>query len=430
MARIRPFRAWTYAREDADVTALTAPPYDVISPEQRAELLTQSEHNVVALELPDGPLDPSSESNRYSTGAETWNEWRADGVVVQDSLPTIYALEQRYKIGDKPVSRKAFITEVELHAFDEGIILPHERTLPKALGDRFELTKATDANFSQVFGLYEDAEQATASLFAEAMAGEPTLTSMDADNVESIVYAITDSTLIERIQAALLNSRIFIADGHHRYTVALAYRDLRRELAEREGDDPVDPDFNYVMMALVNMDDPDLVVLPTHRVADHSDTFDADQFWTGISANFIVSDPADLHHALDHLAKPAFLIKTRADSSPRLAVLRDGIDLDEAIQTQHSSAWKHLDVAVLLELVLDPLLNIHPDRAETLDRLSFVKNAHDAMSATADHDVAFMLRATGMDQLRRVSLAGDVMPQKSTYFYPKLLSGLVMRGMD
>lgn len=430
MARIRPFRAWTYAHDTADITAFTAPPYDVISPAQRAELLAKSEHNVVALELPDGPLDPAAEDNRYSTGAETWGEWRASGVLVRDTEPTLYVLEQRYEISGKQICRKAFITEVELHAFDEGIVLPHERTLPKALGDRFELTKATDANFSQVFGLYEDADNTTATLFAQATSTTPTMTSTDADGVMSTVYAVTDADLIAKIQGALADSRIFIADGHHRYTVALAYRDLRRELAEREGKTPIDPDYDYVMMALVNMDDPDLVVLPTHRVADHHDTFNSEEFWTALTTHFEVSDPTDTHTALDNHDRPAFLVKTRNDAAPRLVVLREDVDLETAIRTEHSLAWKHLDVAVLLELILDPLMGIHPDRAETLDRLLFVKNAHDALREAGEHDVAFVLRATGMDQLREVSLAGDVMPQKSTYFYPKLLSGLVMRGMD
>lgn len=430
MARIRPFRAWTYARDNADITAFTAPPYDVISPAQRAELLAKSEHNVVALELPDGPLDPAAEDNRYSTGAETWGEWRTSGVLVRDAEPTLYVLEQRYEISGKQISRKAFIVEVELHAFDEGIVLPHERTLPKALGDRFELTKATDANLSQVFGLYEDADNTTAALLAQATSGTPTMTSADADGVVSTVYAVTNADLVARVQSALADSRIFIADGHHRYTVALAYRDLRRELAEREGETPVDPDYNYVMMALVNMDDPDLVVLPTHRVADHHATFNAEEFWAALDTHFEVSDPTDAHTALDNHDRPAFLVKTKNDTSPRLVVLRDDVDLDTAIRTEHSLAWKHLDVSVLLELILDPLMGIHPDRAETLDRLMFVKNAHDALKEAGEHDVAFVLRATGMDQLREVSLAGDVMPQKSTYFYPKLLSGLVMRGMD
>ena len=143
MARVRPFAAYRYVRPERDISAVTAPPYDVISPEQREVLLATDEHNVVALELPEGPLDPAAEHNRYETGAATWADWRARGVLAQDAEPAIYVLEQRFEHAGHPVRRRAFVVEVGLEPFDAGIVLPHERTLPKALGDRFELIKAT-----------------------------------------------------------------------------------------------------------------------------------------------------------------------------------------------------------------------------------------------------------------------------------------------
>jgi uncharacterized protein (DUF1015 family) len=186
------------------------------------------------------------------------------------------------------------------------------------------------------------------------------------------------------------------------------------------------------MMALVNMDDPDLVVLPTHRVADAPETFDAEEFYNKLATHFDISELPSGHPAgaLDDTDRPAFLVKTSADERPLLAVLRPDVDLAQAIPLDHTQAWKELDVTVLLELILNPLLDIHPDRPETLSRLRFVKDAHDALAMTAEHDAVFILRSTRMDQMRAVSLAGEVMPQKSTYFYPKLLSGLVLRGME
>jgi uncharacterized protein (DUF1015 family) len=184
-------------------------------------------------------------------------------------------------------------------------------------------------------------------------------------------------------------------------------------------------------MALVNMDDPDLVVLPTHRIADAPGEFSSEEFYAGLSTLFEVTDikghPSGI---LDAVERPAFIVKTADDEVPRLAVLRAEVTLDDAIEQTNSRAWKELDVTVLLELILNPLLDIHPDRPETLSRLHFSKDAHDALKMTGQHDVVFVLRATRMDQMRAVSLAGEVMPQKSTYFYPKLLSGLVMRGID
>jgi len=411
---------------------LAAPPYDVISPAQREVLLGRSDRNVVALELPEGPLDPEVPGNRYETGARRWNEWMHDGTLVRDDAPTLYVLEQRYSLGDREIRRRAFIAEVGLHAFDEGVVLPHERTLPKALGDRFKLLEATAANLSQVFGLYPDPEGTTDAAFAAAMTDEPTLYAIDDDGVESRVWAVTDPALIDTVVRTLAEKQVFIADGHHRYTVALAYRDQRREAAAAIGANPTDPDYDFVMMALVNMDDPDLVVLPTPRVADVEGDFSAAAFYDALDTNFDVTDLGPGHPAgvLEGLDRPAFLIKTRADERPRLAVLKADVDLDMVIPLAHSRAWKELDVTVLLELVLDPIMGIHPDRPETLSRLQFAKDAHEALKMTADHDAVFVLRATRMDQMRAVSLAGEVMPQKSTYFYPKLLSGLVMRGME
>jgi len=432
MARVRPFAAYRYANAGRDLTPLTAPPYDVISSAQRTELLSQSPHNVVALELPDGPLDVSLPGNRYETGASTWQQWRDSGVLAQDKAAAVYVVEQRYTVGGKAIRRRAFVAEVGLEPFSARVVLPHERTLPKALGDRYELTRATAANFSQVFGLFDDAAGESDRLFDLITAGAPVAHALDSDGVESTLWATTDPDVGTRLTAMLADKPLFIADGHHRYTTALAYRDLRRNEALACGDSSVDPAYDFVMMALVNMEDPELVVLPTHRVADSEGAFDSAVFYAKLSRHFTMSDVAagSVDAALDTLDVPGFVVMTRDDATPRLARLRDDVDIDLAIDLPRSASWKHLDVTVVQELVLNPLLGIHPDRPETLERLRFVKDADEALAATATHDVAFILRATRMDQLCDVALAGETMPQKSTYFYPKLLSGLLFRSAE
>lgn len=433
MARVRAFRGYTYARTAPDISHLTAPPYDVISDSQRASLLARDSHNVVALELPEGPLDPSAPGNRYETGRKRWRQWRDEGVLTRDRVPAIYVLEQRYTLDGREVRRRAFIAEVGLHSFDEGIVLPHERTLPKALGDRFNLTRACAANFSQVFGLYSDPAGMTDRAFEAAMEGRLIMTATDDDGVVSDVWALTDPEAIGAVCRALEHKQIYIADGHHRYTTALAYRDERRAAAAAAGTQVTDPDYDYVMMALVNMDDPNLVVLPTHRVADTPGTFEPGRVRTGLAENFDLAELADTTspaEALDTTDRPAFVFTLRDADTPILATLKPDADLDTLIPLERSRDWKRLDVTVLQELVLDPLFDIHPDRPESLDRLAFIKDADEALAATADHDAAFILRATRMDQMRAVAQAGETMPQKSTYFYPKLLSGLVLRAMD
>jgi uncharacterized protein (DUF1015 family) len=434
MARVRPFSAWRYASPDIDISALVAPPYDVISDEERSALASRHPHNTVLLELPEGPLDPSVPGNRYETGALTWRHWRDEGILVRDAEPRIYILEQRFSLEGSTRTRRALIAEVGLEPFEAGVVLPHERTLPKALGDRFELIKSTAANLSQVFGLFEDAEGVSDAWFRAVMATPPIARATDRDGVTSVLWSTNDPALMAGVAAFMADRPIFIADGHHRYTTALAYRDLMRE---RVGDaDTAEGEhaYDHVMMALVNMDDPDLAVLPYNRIVDAPTPFDADGFERGLSEHFDVTEhPApEAHAALAAAIRPAFLFRTRDDrpDTVRLAQLAPRVDVVKAIDLPHSPEWKRLDVAILQELVLWPLLGVHPDKPETLERISFTKDADVALAAAGEHDVAFVLRPTALAQLRAVSLAGETMPQKSTYFYPKLLSGLLFRSAE
>jgi uncharacterized protein (DUF1015 family) len=318
---------------------------------------------------------------------------------------------------------------VGLEPFSAGVVLPHERTLPKALGDRFNLTRATAANLSQVFGMYADPEHLSDALLDKAMSTQPIAVATDDEGVTSTLWALDDPADHAALSAQLSNVQIFIADGHHRYTTALAYRDERRAA---EGDaGPGDAAYDTVMMALVNMDDPGLIVYPTHRLADAPGPFDADEFWTALSEHFDVRElgPGHAAAALDAAARPSFIVRTR-DGATRLVALRDDVDHSDAFPEDTSDAWRSLDVAVLQELILSPILDIHPDRPETLERLSFSKDAHAALKAAVEHDAVFILRPTRMEQVADVALAGETMPQKSTYFYPKLLSGLVFKSLE
>ncbi|MEL7667905.1 MAG: DUF1015 domain-containing protein [Actinomycetota bacterium] len=428
MSLVRPFRARMYRHEPgADLSALTAPPYDVVSPEDRTALLARDAHNVVALELPDGPLDPEAPGNRYETGAATWQRWFDEGVLVDDDAPAIYVIEQSWRHEGRPVRRRGFVAAVRLHPFSDGVVLPHERTLPKAIADRLNLTRSTAANLSQVFGLFSDPAGETDALFDAAIAGEPSCHATDADGVLSRVWAIKDPETIAAVAGIIGDRPVFIADGHHRYTTALAYRDERRAADAAAGITPADPAYDYVMMTLVNMDDPDLVVLPTHRLARSEGAFDAAALWGRLAEHFELTELAGAPaQALSAAPRTAFVVRT-ADGTLRLATLKQDADPTVLIASDHSDAWKRLDVAVLQELILKPLFGIDPDVPATLDRLAFAKKETDALAS--DADAVFLLNATRMDQLREVALAGETMPQKTTYFYPKLASGLLMRSL-
>ncbi len=444
MARIRPFRAWRYPRPDRDISPLIAPPYDVITPSMRAALAARDPANVVAVELPQGNDDPAASDSKYRAAGKIFRAWRQDGTVARDEQPAIYLLEQRYRQDGRDIRRRAFLCEVGIEPFDAGIVLAHERTLPKALGDRFELIKASAANFSPVFGLFADEPDVSGRLFARTVATtEPIAVAEEDGGVSSTLWAMTDPEAVAAFVGVLHEDRVFIADGHHRYTTMLAYRDLRRA---EHGPDPhvgphvgpeserrvIDPDYDYGLVALANMDDPELVVLPYHRAAQVPEGFEAEAFGEALSRQFDVRELAsggDLESELVASPTPAFGVLIHG-LAPWIVSVKADVDLDTAISSEHSRAWKHVDTAVLQELVLDAILGIHPDRPETLERMSFVKGM-EALNALVDPThVGFAMRATGLDQLRAVALSGETMPQKSTYFYPKVPAGFVLRSID
>jgi uncharacterized protein (DUF1015 family) len=433
VARVSPFRAIRYSAEPgSDVTPLTAPPYDVISPALREDLLAREPHNAVALELPEGPIDPAIPGNRYQTGGRRWREWLETGVLAFDEAPAIYVIEQRYRHGGAEIARRGFVAAVGLEPFSAGVVLPHERTLPKAISDRLNMTRATAANLSQVFSMFADPEHITDDLIARAMATPVLVTATDDDGVVSTVWALTDPADHACLAEFMATRPVFIADGHHRYTTALAYRD-ERAAAEPTGPDDAGRAYQSVMMALVNMDDPGLVVYPTHRIVDAPAPLDPAKLREALARRFELSELPRGHAGARALAdaadRPSFIVAMR-DGVVMLARLRTDVDHSDAFPLDASPAWRALDVAVLQELVLSPLLDVHPDRPDTLERLSFSKDAHAALQAASGHDAVFILNPTRMEQVAAVAAAGETMPQKSTYFYPKLLSGLLFKSLD
>lgn len=438
MALVRPFRGYRYRTDGTDITTFTAPPYDVVNEPERKAFIRKNPHNAVALELGAGALDPDAPGNRYETTRERWHSWMDDGIVEREETPAIYVIEQRFTWAGEPHSRTSFIVETQLRGFDEQVILPHEHTLPKALDDRYHLTQATQANFSPVFCLFAGGVTQWESLCTRMKAGEVTSSATDADGVLSRMWAVTDETLIAEFVELVSDKQFFIADGHHRYTIALKIRDEERE--HRYGvpatEAPSLPDFDadagseYVMMAVTSMDDPQLLVLPYHRAVKAGARADlAKHIIDNLDRDFDVreGDEGDLTAC----TRPAFLYEAH-DGRCGLAELKESVDVDTAIDDEHCSDWKHLDVSVLQELVIEPYADITYRKPDTVQHLAFTHSA-DAMREgvrTGRYDMIFLMRPVAMSQLRAVSLAGNTMPQKSTYFYPKLPSGMVYRSID
>jgi uncharacterized protein (DUF1015 family) len=430
VADVRPFRAVTYALHDTpqDLTSKAAPPYDVVDEAERSRLIAADPSNIVAIELAEGQLDAAVPSNRYETAGRRWEQWLSDGTLVEEPSPALWVVEQSFVLHGVPAKRRSVYATVKIEPFSAGVVLPHERTLPKARADRLAMIRATAANLSPVVGLYGDPEGTAAAALESATASTPALVA-EVEGVQARAWRVLDAAAIADFTGALAHSPVYIADGHHRYETALAYRDERR-VSDRGAD--ADPPYDHIMMALLSMDDPDLVVLPTHRVANASGDFDAAAFMGGLSRDFDLREVPfeNMIDLLDeHWERPSYLMRVRGDGRLYLVTLKPDVDLVAAVTTPMSSAWKALDVAVLQELVLDPLLDIHPDRPETLDRLRFVKGAESALRQTADNDVVFVMNRTRLEQLRAVAAAGETMPQKSTYFHPKVPSGLLMRSL-
>lgn len=423
MPKIAPFRGFRYVTDEQDITTLIAPPYDVQTQEESEARLAVDPENIVALELATGSTDPDSSESRYSHARELWDRWKEEGIVEQDEYDSLYVLEQAFSLDGAEHHRTVFICAMELHGFDEGVVFPHERTLPKPLEDRYQLMRATDVNLSPVFGLYSDPTPAYSALLLDAKKGDPVAVGM-LDGVECRLWKIDDREIIDRFAKSIADENVFLADGHHRYTVALRWRDTVRSEQGIPEDDP----HNRIMIALANTDDPQLLVLPYHRAVKARNGFSPAPFKTALMEHFdiIPGDTADLARA----QRPAFLVDYGEGTV--LATLREDIDLDSLIELDHSPAWKQLDVTVLQELVLGPLFGISIDDPASLARMRF---SHDISMLnrqleTGEVSAVFTMRPVTMDELRAVSLSGEVMPQKSTYFYPKLPSGFVFRDMS
>jgi uncharacterized protein (DUF1015 family) len=423
MAHIIPFKGIRYSQAKVDIKRVVAPPYDVISPEQQKSLYEESPYNIVRLIL-------GLEEDRYTSAAENYNRWRKEKILIQDPLPAIYLIAQTFRGEDgSKVVRKGFIGACELVDLDKGIVLPHEKTLSKPKADRFNLMKATAANFSQIFGLYADPENALGKLISRTMEYEPHV-DVTFEDVRNRLWIIAKNDDIALIQKHLENKQILIADGHHRYETALAYRDLRKkDNTSHTGTER----YNYVMMFFTNMYDEGLVIYPTHRVLHSMPEFNPDRLLDDIKKFYSVKEvdgPDTLKESLKTKERYAFGLAI--PGRQYLFSLDEFTAVDSIMPSGLPVELKALDVTVLHTHIFGSLLNISVEAQEQKLYLDYIKDFDDTISAVESRKVqaGFLMNPTPIDQVRDVAKAGFTMPQKSTYFYPKLISGLVINPLD
>ncbi len=427
MAEIKPFKGMRYNTFLAGkIGELCCPPYDIISEEERLGYIAENEYNVIRLELPKEGEDV------YKTAGEVLDMWRNTGVLVHEIKPAVYIYEEEFNAYNKRSSVKGIIVRVKVEEFSKGVILPHEFTLSKAKADRFNLMKATNCNFSQIYALYMDEEHTTLKTIDRLSDRKPDQKFTDNDHVTHKLWIITDEKVIEKLVNDFADRKLYIADGHHRYETALNYRNYCRENGISKEGDPQD----YQMMYLVDMQHPGLVVFPTHRMVRDLESFDKDEVLKGCEEYFDIKKFTSVGNINSELAKQYKQGKKAfgfycGKGEWYLLVLKD-IEVMAKVLPDLSEASQQLDVSVLHSLILEKTMGIDKENMANQINLTYTKFFEEAIMKVdkGEFQCSFILNPTRVTEIRDVAAAGEKMPQKSTYFYPKMITGMVMNDLN
>jgi uncharacterized protein (DUF1015 family) len=412
MAEVRPFRALHYDRDRVGgLQPVVAPPYDVIDAGQRAELVARSPYNVVEIDLPQGD-DP------YAHAAEVFERWREEGILVRDDQPALWVLEQDYTGPDgRRRTRHGFFARVTVEDYGPGRIRPHERTHPGPKEDRLRLTRATHANLSPIFSLYDDPAGAAWAALAPHAEAEPWAEVTDDDGTAHRLWRVTDAAAAEAVSRALADKELLIADGHHRYETARVHH--------AEGG------AGHVLMCLIALQDPGLTVFPTHRLLTDLDDAGREFLRATIERDFDVSpvEAGQLEPTGDGPVRLGYL--DTHHRRPLMLTLKDPAIAASALPDK-PEPYRALDTAVLEALVLQGALHMSEDDISHLNGLDYARDTAQARARveSGDAQAAFFMRGTPVKQVRDVAAAGESMPPKSTYFFPKVLTGMVFNLLD
>lgn len=426
MAEIKGYKGLRFNCEKAGkIEELVCPPYDIISDQQREEYIKTNPHNIIRLELPKG-------DDKYNKAAEILKDWLEKGILVKEDKPAIYIYEEEFTAYGERKAIKGIICRVKLEEFSKGIILPHEFTLSKAKEDRLNLMKATNCNFSQIYSLYMDGGKNTLGKIDSLSKSEPDIQLQDNDNVTHRMWIIKDEKAIADICSDFTDRKLYIADGHHRYETALNYRNYLREQGLAKEGDACD----YQMMMLVDMEHPGLVVFPTHRLVRNLDSFNAERVIDGCKEYFDVTEHSDINTIestlmeLYNQGKKAYAFYC-GGSSYKLLVLKD-TNIIKKLLPNASTATQQLDVTILHTLILEKIFGIDAENMAKQINLTYTKIFDEAISPVqqGNSQCAFILNPTRVSEIREVASNGEKMPQKSTYFYPKMITGLVMNQLE
>lgn len=426
MATVSPFRGVRYNPDQIqDLSSVVTPPYDVIDTQAQKKYYKKNPYNVIRLELGYQYAADNEQDNRYLRAAADYRTWLAQNILIQEKRPALYLYEQEFTVGNKIYSRTGFFARVKLEEYATGKILPHEETLASPKADRLALLSACKANFSPVFAYYEDPTGELDAGFAKIKISPPDIDITDEMGEKHRLWAITDPSIHSMAAASFKDKVLYIADGHHRYETALTYYRTTNSYADS------------LLMYLVNTSDPGLVILPTHRIVHNLGAFQLAPFLEQLQRNFTLEKidlpgPEQIQGILEkreQLGEVALIMGTR-EPATYLLILKNK-DSIRACCPSHSQAWCDLDVAALHILIFSEILGINPERMSQQENLMYTRDEAEALKAlyNREGELAFFLNPTRIEQITAVAATGDKMPQKSTYFYPKLLTGLIINDL-
>ncbi len=430
MVDLRPFRGWRYDPDlVGDLASVLSPPYDLITPALQESLLRLSPYNVVHLEAGEGLNWAAPVEDQYSRTASLFKDWTGQGVLRRDQEPCFYLLRQGFRHRGRQWIRLGLTACVRLEEYEGGQVLPHEYTEEPAIRDRVSLMEQCDANVSPIMSLYRDVASELAPAFEQAMAGPPVLDVRDGSGQDATLWRTADPGLLESVSRFFSGTAVFLADGHHRYEAALRFRQRRHQ--RESGPSNPHAAHNFVMMTLIGFDDPGLMVLPYHRLVGGLSpdqlaqvqgrlhrTFEAlpVALAGGGGADALVEQVA--YHGRD---RHAMGMVGPGDEGPRLLTLRQGVDWRQWGPLAVSEAW------ILEEQVLKPVLG-----DATLEHLGYIHDQQEALEQVASgaRQLAFLLKPFPMAQFETIVGKGHRLPRKSTFFYPKLPTGLVINQVE
>ena len=441
MATISPFRAWRYDPERVPIQRVVTQPYDKITPAMQERYYQASPYNLVRIILGKRLTGDSDAENVYTRAAASFQNWRQTGVLRRDPEPSIYRYSQTFRIpGSVPESqslaeRRGFIALGRIEQYSAGVVFRHEQTLAKPKADRLDLLRASRAHFGQIFILYSGAGKVDALLDSAAAPDiAPDIEVTDEYEVAHRVWKISDASVLASVQEQMRDKKLIIADGHHRYETALTYRNERRAEADTGAGLPAP--YDSVMMTFVDMDRPGLVILPTHRLVFGLPSFSAAQFQAEARQFFNLEE---VDAGIDAARATAILRQAGQAGTALLAVTAERTFLlhtPKAIGTRLfgnlSLRQQALDVVQLHKCLLEGVLKISEEAIRNQENVSYCREAAEALALvhSGKAQVAFLMNPVRMEQVRDIAFAGEVLPQKSTDFYPKLLSGLTIYALE